>query len=151
MVLFSHPPKNVFFSPDTRSFFFPFPLHHVHRSDPFFKKKSLFFSWFMAPVAFAKGGLFLLFRPTSPTPPTAQLAQLHSAAATQCPQGFEVHGPHWLSVSREAGAGESAQGLGALDGHVRPVEAAPGQQHIADESFDGGFTYQAHEEELLND
>lgn len=35
--------------------------------------------------------------------------------------------------------------------HVRPVEAATGQQHVTDESLYGSFTYQAHEEQLLND
>lgn len=35
--------------------------------------------------------------------------------------------------------------LGLLNWHVRPVKTAPRKQHIPDESFNGGFTYQSDE------
>lgn len=38
-----------------------------------------------------------------------------------------------------------------LNGHVRPVKTAPRKQHIPDESFNGGFTYQSDEKQLFND
>ncbi len=38
-----------------------------------------------------------------------------------------------------------------LDGHVGPVEGASAEKHVPDEGFNRGFTYEAHEEELLDD
>lgn len=37
-----------------------------------------------------------------------------------------------------------------LNGHVRPVEAAAGQQHVPNQRFYGCLPYQADKEELLD-
>lgn len=38
-----------------------------------------------------------------------------------------------------------------LEGHVGPAEAASRQQHVPDQSLDGGFPHQPDEEKLLDD
>lgn len=40
---------------------------------------------------------------------------------------------------------------GLLNGHVRPAEAAPRQQHVPYQRLDGRLTHQTHEEKLLYD
>lgn len=47
--------------------------------------------------------------------------------------------------------GAPRQRLALLNGHVGPVEAAAGQQHVPYQSLDGGFAHQTDEEELLYD
>lgn len=72
-----------------------------------------------------------------------------------CLLSSQVGPPSWVvRTPNLQGGGQGlywGRPLGTLDGHVRPVEAAPGEQHVSDEGLDGGFTYQADEEELLDD
>lgn len=75
--------------------------------------------------------------PTRPSAPPPCLGRAGSTTPGERPQG--------LARGRPRGA------LGTLDGHVRPVEAAAGEQHVSNEGLDGGFTYQADEEKLLDD
>ena len=40
---------------------------------------------------------------------------------------------------------------GSLHGHVGPAERSPAEQHVPDESLDGGLADQTDKEELLDD
>lgn len=57
---------------------------------------------------------------------------------------FEVWDPSWPQMHH-------CTAPPLLNGHVGPVEAAPGQQHVPYQSFYGGFAHQADEEKLLYD